>query len=61
MSAQRAAALTRWDINRDGKLDLTEYKRGLKNQDNVESRFKNFDADGDGVLTRQEFVGDEAN
>ncbi len=61
MSGQRAAAIVRWDTNQDGQLDLDEYKRGLKNQDNVESRFKNFDNNSDGRLTREEFVGSEAN
>jgi N-acetylgalactosamine-6-sulfatase len=53
----RAKAFTRWDTNHDGFLTLDEYKAGLKGQDNLEARFKNFDKNGDGKLTREEFVG----
>jgi arylsulfatase A-like enzyme len=52
----RARAFTRWDTNRDGVLTLDEYRSGLTNKTNVESRFKNFDKNGDGKLTREEFV-----
>ena len=43
--------------DRDGLLTLEEYKAGLKGQDNLETRFRGFDKDGDGRLTRSEFVG----
>ena len=60
MSAQRARAIVRWDTNKDGLLTLDEYKAGLKNQANLDKRFQNFDKNGDGELTREEFVGSEA-
>ena len=54
---QRAKAMARWDTDKDGVLTLDEYKAGLKGQDNLEARFKGFDKNGDGKLTREEFVG----
>jgi arylsulfatase A-like enzyme len=53
----RARAFTRWDTNKDGVLTFEEYRTGLTNRANAENRFKNFDKDGDGKLTRAEFVG----
>lgn len=52
----RARAFTRWDTNKDGVLTLEEYRTGLTNRTNAETRFKNFDKDGDGKLIREEFV-----
>ena len=52
----RARAFTRWDTDKDGVLTLEEYRTGLTNPTNAENRFKNFDKDGDGKLTRVEFV-----
>jgi arylsulfatase A-like enzyme len=54
---QRIRALARWDTNHDGFLTLEEYRKGLSGQDNLEKRFTNFDKNGDGKLTREEFVG----
>jgi N-acetylgalactosamine-6-sulfatase len=56
----RARAFTRWDTNKDDRLSLEEYQAGLKGEDNLEARFKNFDQNGDGKLTREEFVGTSA-
>ena len=56
----RANAFARWDTNKDDILTLEEYQVGLKGQDNIEARFKNFDKNGDGKLTRKEFVGTKA-
>ncbi len=56
----RAKAFERMDTNKDGILTLDEYKIGLKNQPNLEARFKNFDKNGDGKLTHEEFVGSGA-
>lgn len=55
----RARAMQRWDKDRDGKLSLTEYRNGLSKKSDAEQRFKRFDANGDGELTRQEYVGSE--
>lgn len=57
----RAKAFTRWDTNNDSILTLDEYKAGLKGQSDLDSRFKNFDKNGDGKLTREEFVGPSIN
>ena len=56
----RAKAFDRWDTNKDGFLTVDEYKAGLREQENLEARFKNFDKNGDGKLTREEFVGPAA-
>ena len=55
----RARAFTRWDTDKDGVLTLEEYRTGLTNPTNAENRFKNFDKDGDGKLTHDEFVTPE--
>ena len=46
----------RSDTNKDGFLSLEEFKTGLKTGENLEERFKTFDKDGDGKVSRQEFV-----
>ena len=53
----RARAFARWDTNHDNFLTLEEYEAGLKGQENLEQRFRSFDKNGDGKLTREEFVG----
>jgi hypothetical protein len=37
-------------------LTLDEYRAGLRDQDNLELRFKNFDTNNDKELTREEFI-----
>jgi arylsulfatase A-like enzyme len=56
-TVDRAAAFTKWDKNQDGILTLEEYRNGLSNPTNAETRFQNFDRNKDGKLTREEFVG----
>ena len=46
----------RSDTNKDGVLALEEFKTGLKTGENLEERFKTYDKDGDGKVSRQEFV-----
>jgi hypothetical protein len=53
----RAKAFARWDTNQDNILTLEEYQTGLKGQSDLEARYKNFDQNGDGKLTRAEFIG----
>ncbi len=53
----RARAFARWDKNKDNLLTLDEYRAGLNGQDDLEARFNRFDTDGDGRLTREEFIG----
>jgi len=45
-----------WDTNKDEFLSLEEYKTGLKGQSDLEARHKRFDKDGDGKVSRKEFV-----
>ncbi len=52
----RAAAFTRMDTNRDRVLTLAEYIAGMNSAPNLETRFKNFDQNGDGKLSYEEFV-----
>jgi len=46
----------RWDTDKSGFLSLEEYKTGQTDGIKLEQRFKNFDRDGDGKVTRDEFV-----
>ncbi len=55
-SEARAKAFDRWNSNKDDFLTLDEYQSGLKGQENLEQRFRNFDANNDGKLSREEFV-----
>jgi N-acetylgalactosamine-6-sulfatase len=57
----RARAFARWDADKDDVLTLAEYQSGLKGQDDIEARFKGFDKNGDGKVSREEFVVPSAN
>lgn len=46
-----------WDTNKDEHLSLDEYKSGLAGQADLEKRFRNFDKDANGKVSREEFVG----
>jgi arylsulfatase A-like enzyme len=52
----RNLPFTRWDTNKDDFLTLDEYKAGQNGGENLEARFKKFDKNGDGNLTREEFA-----
>ncbi|MCY2977456.1 MAG: sulfatase-like hydrolase/transferase [Planctomycetota bacterium] len=61
MSAENLAkAFHRMDTNKDGVLTFEEYIKGMKNSPGTasefEQRFKRFDKDGNGTLTREEFT-----
>jgi arylsulfatase A-like enzyme len=47
----------RWDTNKDDHLSMEEYKTGQAGGPNLEGRFQRFDKNGDGKLSRKEFVG----
>ncbi|MFN0080500.1 MAG: sulfatase-like hydrolase/transferase [Prosthecobacter sp.] len=52
----RNIPFNRWDTNKDEFLSLEEYKAGLSQGDDLESRFKSFDKDRDSKVSRKEFV-----
>ncbi|MCO8123471.1 sulfatase-like hydrolase/transferase, partial [Stieleria sp. TO1_6] len=53
----RNIPFNRWDTNKDDHLSLDEYQSGLTGRPDLEQRFQRFDKDGDGKLSREEFVG----
>tara|TARA_R110002049_G_scaffold4601_5_gene32626 strand:- start:873624 stop:875714 length:2091 start_codon:yes stop_codon:yes gene_type:complete len=46
----------RWDTDKDEHLSLQEYKTGLADGPNLNERFKRFDRDNNGKVSREEFV-----
>ena len=52
----REAAFRKKDLNHDNQLTLEEYLHNFKNPEEVKDRFPRFDKNGDGVLSRAEFV-----
>jgi hypothetical protein len=53
MKAKRQARIAKFDLNKDGKLDAGE-RAAMKKTESAE-RFKKLDANGDGVLSLDEF------
>ncbi len=53
----RNIPFNRWDTNKDEHLSLEEYKSGLAGRPDLEERFKRFDKNSNGKVSRQEFVG----
>ena len=51
----RNAPFNRWDANKDDILTLAEYLAGQTGE-NLEARYKRFDHNGDGKVTREEYV-----
>ncbi|MEI6536438.1 MAG: sulfatase-like hydrolase/transferase, partial [Verrucomicrobiaceae bacterium] len=58
--AERAAKFDRLDRDHHGKLTLEEYKTRQSDPDAAEKRFEKFDANRDGIVTREEFINNGA-
>lgn len=56
----RAKVFTRWDADANGSLSIEEYRAGLKNDAEYQQRFQRFDRNGDGTLSRDEFINPTA-
>ena len=56
-NVDRNVPFDQWDTNKDDYLSLEEYQAGLKGRPGLEERYKKFDKDGDGKVSRAEFVG----
>ena len=52
----RAAAFQKKDLDENGELTLEEYLHNFPEPEKVKDRFPRFDKNGDGVLSREEFV-----
>lgn len=53
----RNLPFNRWDTNKDDHLSLEEYQIGQAGGPDLEERFKRFDKNHDGAVSRSEFVG----
>ena len=51
---------TNWDSNKDDSLTLEEFQLGQKNRQGLEATFKSYDKNGDGKLSREEYVDPRA-
>jgi arylsulfatase A-like enzyme len=51
---------TNWDTNKDEFVTLEEYQIGQKNRKGLEASFKAYDKNGDGKLSREEYVDPRA-
>ncbi|MGA9522742.1 MAG: EF-hand domain-containing protein [Myxococcaceae bacterium] len=58
MEERRQEMLQKFDANRDGQLDQIEREAAQKQR--AEARFKKLDADGNGVLSLEEFQAGKA-
>ena len=58
-NVDRNAPFNQWDTNKDDSLSLEEFQAGLKGKPRLEERFKKFDKNGDGKVSRAEFVGEK--
>ena len=54
---ERETLFKRRDFDEDGFLTLDEFMRGQPDPEQATSRFPKFDGNNDGVLSREEFVG----
>ena len=54
--AERAAKFDRLDQDKRGRLTLEEYKSRQSDPEAAEKRFKKFDVNNDGVVTREEYI-----
>ena len=52
----RGATFARLDTDHDGVLTFKEYIAGIRGASHLGQRFKNFDRNGDGKISREEFV-----
>ncbi|MFN9719321.1 MAG: sulfatase-like hydrolase/transferase [Planctomycetota bacterium] len=55
-TTDRAAIFDRWDQDKSQNLTLEEYTAGIAQKDQATVRFRSFDSDQDGLLTKQEFI-----
>lgn len=55
MKSDRNVPFNRWDTDKDDILTLDEYLTGQTGE-NLEERYKRFDKNGDGEVTREEYV-----
>ena len=52
----RNVPFDRWDANKDDFLSLEEYQTGQKGKPDLAARYQRFDKNGDGKVSRDEFV-----
>ena len=58
--AERAAKFDRLDTEKHGKLTLEEYQARQSDPEAAEKRFKKFDVNRDGFVTREEYINNGA-
>ena len=55
-----ALHFTNWDTDKDGFVTLEEFQLGQKSRKGLEAQFKSYDKNGDGKLSREEYVDPRA-